>query len=43
MRFQRWVVTGLYRAVRFEDYDTSIKTTRPSQRDTETMDLFAET
>ena len=42
-RFQRWVVTGLYRTVRFEDYDTSIKTNRPSTRDTETMDLFAGT
>jgi hypothetical protein len=42
-RFQRWVVTGLYRTVRFEDYDTSIKTSRPSTRDTETMDLFAGT
>jgi hypothetical protein len=41
-RFQRWVVTGLYRTVRFEDYDTSIKTTRPSSRDTATGDLFAE-
>jgi len=42
-RFQRWVVTGLYRTCRFEDYDTSIKTSRPSTRDTETMDLFAGT
>lgn len=41
-RFQRWVVTGLYRTVRFEDYDTSIKTTRPSTRDDATGDLFAE-
>jgi len=24
-RFQRWVVTGLYRAVAFEDYDASIR------------------
>lgn len=24
-RFQRWVITGLYRAVRFEDYDASMK------------------
>lgn len=39
-RFQRWAVTGLYRAVKFEDYDTSIKTTRPSARDTQTADLF---
>ncbi len=37
-RFQRWVVTGLYRAVKFEDYDASIKTKRP--KDTQTADLF---
>ena len=42
-RFQRWVVTGLYRAVRFEDYDAGFKTSRGPQRDTETGDLFAET
>lgn len=24
-RFQRWVITGLYRAVKFEDYDASMK------------------
>ena len=41
-RFQRWVVTGLYRAVKFEDYDASIKTTRGNARDTETADMFAE-
>lgn len=41
-RFQRWVVTGLYRAVPFEDYDVNFKTTRGPQRDTETGDLFAE-
>lgn len=40
-RWQRWVVTGLYRKVRWEDYDTSIKTTRPSSRDAATGDLFA--
>lgn len=39
-RFQRWVVTGLYRAVKFEDYDPSIKTTRGSQPDTDTLDMF---
>lgn len=39
-RFQRWVVTGLYRAVKFEDYDPSIKTTRGEQRDTETLEMF---
>jgi hypothetical protein len=38
-RFQRWVVTGLYRAVRFEDYDVSHKSAR--QPDNETMDLFS--
>lgn len=26
-RFQRWVITGLYRAVKFEDYDASMKGT----------------
>jgi len=39
-RFQRWVVTGLYRAVPFEDYDASIKTAR--RPDIGTMDMFAE-
>lgn len=41
-RFQRWVVTGLYRAVKFEDYDTSIKTTRPTLlgRDCGTLSMF---
>lgn len=24
-KFQRWVITGLYRAVPFEEYDVSIK------------------
>lgn len=28
-KFQRWVVTGLYRAVPFKDYDASKKTKRP--------------
>jgi hypothetical protein len=28
-RFQRWVVTGLYRAFPFSEYDASIKTKRP--------------
>lgn len=40
-RFQRWVVTGLYRAVRFEDYDPSIKTNRPQSRDNATLDMFS--
>ena len=39
--FQRWVVTGLYRAVKFEDYDVNIRSERRA-RDTETLDLFAE-
>ena len=38
-RFQRWVVTGLYRAVQFEDYDANYKAR--SQPDSETLDLFA--
>lgn len=29
-RFQRWVVTGLYRAVKWEDYDASIKAAKPT-------------
>jgi hypothetical protein len=41
-KFQRWVVTGLYRAVKFEDYDASIKTARPSSRCDATGDMFAE-
>lgn len=28
-RFQRWAVTGLYRAIPFADYDTSVKSARP--------------
>ncbi|WP_287182131.1 hypothetical protein [Mesorhizobium sp.] len=28
-QFQRWVVTGLYRAVPFSEYDSSRKTTKP--------------
>jgi hypothetical protein len=39
-RFQRWVVTGLYRAVQFEDYDPGLKTNRPSSRDANTLDMF---
>lgn len=38
-RFQRWVVTGLYRAVRFEDYDAGYKSAR-HQPDNQTADLF---
>lgn len=38
-RFQRWVVTGLYRAVRFEDYDAGYKSNR-HQPDNLTADLF---
>jgi hypothetical protein len=38
-RFQRWVNTGLYRAVAWEKYDTSIKTARPTGP--KNMDLFA--
>jgi hypothetical protein len=41
-RFQRWVVTGLYRAIPFDAYDAGFKTSRGPQRDTETMDLFSE-
>lgn len=37
--FQRWAVTGLYRAVPFKDYDVNIKT---RHQDGETLDLFAE-
>ncbi len=36
-RFQRWAVTGLYRAVPFDKYDASKKTTAPGQ-----MDMFGE-
>ena len=40
-RFQRWVVTGLYRAVKFEDYDASIKRREPSGDASESVDMFA--
>jgi hypothetical protein len=36
-RFQRWVVTGLYRAVRFEDYDAGKKAKNSMRSD---LDLF---
>ncbi len=39
-RMQRWVVTGLYRAVPFADYDASKKSKRLEQ--VPTADLFAE-
>lgn len=32
-RFQRWVVTGLYRAVRFEDYDANMKGSAADRED----------
>jgi hypothetical protein len=35
-RFQRWVITGLYRACRFEDYDAGRKRRHAEQ----TADLF---
>lgn len=37
-RMQRWVVTGLYRAVRFEDYDANKKRKTVGDR---TIDMFA--
>lgn len=37
-QFQRWVVTGLYRAVKFEDYDAGKKS--KNERDRLTVDMF---
>jgi hypothetical protein len=39
-RFQRWVVTGLYRAVPFEAYDAGHKTAR--EPETQTQGMFAD-
>lgn len=39
-KFQRWVVTGLYRAVKWEDYDAGYKTSR-ARKDPPQTDLFA--
>ena len=38
LAFARWAITGLYRAVPFEDYDVSIK--RAPMRETEQVPLF---
>jgi hypothetical protein len=39
-RFQRWVVTGLYRAVPFADYDAGRKAKRPTRDDLACGELF---
>jgi hypothetical protein len=39
-QFQRWVVTGLYRAVPFDDYDSGIKSGRGP--DARQMELVAD-
>lgn len=38
-QFQRWVVTGLYRAVPFSEYDASIRSKKESAEVQEVMDL----
>lgn len=40
-RFQRWVVTGLYRAVQFEDYDAAKKSHR-GNKSNGTADIFGD-
>jgi len=39
-QFQRWVVTGLYRAVPFSDYDAGKKSKRPARSEFAVGDLF---
>jgi hypothetical protein len=42
-QFQRWVVTGLYRIVRWEDYNSSFKTEKATARNMQTQFAFGAT